>query len=60
MLHPSTILERQMDRLHKEYEAGNISREDYDQEMQELEREYNEMAREAECEAAERERANWY
>lgn len=56
---PSDWLERQEDELYKEYEAGHMTRAEFDKAMRELHSEYRDMANDAAAEAAERERERW-
>lgn len=52
-------LEREEKRICDDFNRGVISREQYNEEMRDLEREYRAMAQEAAQQAYERELDNW-
>lgn len=51
--------DRAEDAIDAEYEAGRMSRADYDHEMRELGRDYQAAAEEAAQDAYDRERSEW-
>ena len=52
-------LERLEDQLHDDYEKGRITRQEFEEELRQLHRDYREAAREAAHEAYERELDRW-
>ncbi len=54
-----TQIEREEEQLGRELDEGRITRKEYNHEMLELQRDYAAQAREAACEAYDRELESW-